>query len=511
MQCSSYAQIVINPVPNTSSTPITDCSHRLHTPQSFAPSVSLSPTDVSALHPRLSSPMAPTASTRRAEGATGDQQELNTTSPHDKDKTKAQSNLVSPHLTLNLATVSEDEQPSLSSPSDNSTDRLFKSTKLTNVTMTEDSLSSSCHTASNGTNTASRSEEPVTTSALSNEGCGNTPSSHESGDGNVQMKRNHSISNPEKTNQPKLGSSEGVEERTLPLCGDCHHLRKQNAVLQRRVARLCHRVHTASETQQTHGQRILRAFYDHKFTKLNEDHERRTTHLLNRQKDCFREELGYLKDAREREATRTSRFENECARLASVVSALERDRDTIVQRSEEKLNAVQRKMSHLHARTLRLEREKINLEHTISEKTLLIDSLVATASAHEAEKRRVDIIARSSNDERVRKDRVIDALQTEVNGLRHRLSAEMEINSQLVHTIETVEGKRASDRARHDESLTKCRIESQKEADKLGRLIASVIQDFANAQSEVSTRSTDESVDADQEDSSPNDEIPRKV
>lgn len=158
------------------------------------------------------------------------------------------------------------------------------------------------------------------------------------------------------------------------------------------------------------------------------------------------------------------------------------------------MNAMQRVLGQLHGKSTRLEREKAHLEHAVGEKNLTIETLVTAAAANDAEKKRVDMIAKSSDDERARKDTVIEALHAEVRGLRHRLSAEMEINAQLVQTIETVEVRRGDDRSKHEEELTDCRVDSQKEVEKLGRLIATVIQDFANSQSEVSTRSTEECV-----------------
>lgn len=290
--------------------------------------------------------------------------------------------------------------------------------------------------------------------------------------------------------------------RSISTCSACERLSAQNMILQRRVARLNNRVQVASETQRTHGQRILRAFYEQKVAELNEEHKRATTHMLNRQKKCFEEELESLEaEARARETALASQLDDERARLGAVKSALERERDIVLERTEEAMDAIQCKLAHLHARSSRLEREKAQLEHSLAEKSLMIDTLATAAAANDAEKRRVDLMVRISDDERARKDRVIDALQSEVSGLRHRLSAEMEINSQLVHSIESIEGKRAQDLAKHDESLTECRLESQKEADKLGRLIASVIQDFANAQSEVSNRSVDDSVDAGRDES----------
>lgn len=280
---------------------------------------------------------------------------------------------------------------------------------------------------------------------------------------------------------------------TKPECSSCDKKAIENELLQRRVARLIYRVQTAAEMQRTHGQRILRAYYEQKVLAMDGEHRRTVAAMLNRQKLCFEVEMENLEsESRSREAALNTQLQEErgkLASMASVMSAIQREKESVVERSEEAMRALQRNLTQLQARTARLEHEKTSLEVQLAEKRVLVDTLAAAASVPDHEVRREDIVAQLSKDERIRKDKIIDALHAEIKGLRHRLNAEMEINAQLVHSIKTVEEKRRDDRVKHEESLGQCKAGFQKDADRLGRLIASVIQEFANAPSEASTRS----------------------
>lgn len=234
---------------------------------------------------------------------------------------------------------------------------------------------------------------------------------------------------------------------------------------------------------------------------MNEEHHRKTKDMMNQRQKCF-DELMESSQSSSRKLVRVleTKFEKERSRLLSVVTAAQREKESVIKRSDEAVGTCQRKISQLQVLTSRLERLNVNMQHELSEKQMLVDSLATAVATHEAEKRREEVLGKTvenydveADDERVRKARVMDAMQAEINGLRHRLSAEMEINSQLVHSVRAVEGKRREDRAKHEESLGECRVAYQKDADKLGRLIASVIEEFANAPSEASTRSASRS------------------
>lgn len=114
----------------------------------------------------------------------------------------------------------------------------------------------------------------------------------ESGTGtNILMKTTEPM-DKKHTDKPTDETKATLQPTTPQVtCAKCSDHISMNTTLRRRIARLNHRLQTASETQRTHGQRILRAFYEQKVSELNEENRRAATNMLNRQKKCFEEEL----------------------------------------------------------------------------------------------------------------------------------------------------------------------------------------------------------------------------
>lgn len=273
-------------------------------------------------------------------------------------------------------------------------------------------------------------------------------------------------------------------------CAGCMQAHVHNLQLRRNLAKVTHRLQKASETQQTHGQRLLRAYYEQKLTELGRGQQRYATHVLNQQKKCFEEELEHLEtEFRTREHALRVQLEQERSRMAAMVKAFERERDSVITKTEETISCLQRKLSQGLTRSSNLEWENAHLVRSLSDKSAIVEALLANAEATDEQRRRVHIAANASGDERARKDRVIDALESEVRDLRQRLSAEVAINAQLLEAIETVEGNRNNDRAKYKDELSECRTESKKDLDKLSRLVSTIIQDFVDAKGNVSMQS----------------------
>lgn len=273
-------------------------------------------------------------------------------------------------------------------------------------------------------------------------------------------------------------------------CTGCMQGLVHNLQLRRSLAKVTYRLQKASETQQTHGQRLLRAYYEQKIAELSRGQQRYATQILNQQKKCFEEELEHVEaEFRIRDTDLRAQLDQERARMAAMVKAFERERDSVLAKTEETISCLQRKLTQGLSRSSRLEWENAHLARSLSDKSAIVDALLANAEANEEERRRLDVITKMSDDERARKDRVIGALETEVRDLRQRLSAETAINAQLLHAIETVEGNRNVDRVKYKEQLSECRNESKKDLDKLSRLVSSIIQDFVDANGDVSAKS----------------------
>eukprot|EP00177_Eucheuma_denticulatum_P003084 GFKZ01005564.1.p1 GENE.GFKZ01005564.1~~GFKZ01005564.1.p1 ORF type:complete len:513 (-),score=134.39 GFKZ01005564.1:3027-4565(-) len=263
-----------------------------------------------------------------------------------------------------------------------------------------------------------------------------------------------------------------AEERENALHQRCDELAAENDVLVRRVARLRQRLHAALDTAQTHGQRLLRAAFQEKVRELTAEHSVKTTQMLNMQKKCFEEELeamGMDSQMAVREVQRELEVERGLRRESE--ERYRKERELTLEKTTATMVAVQRKLAQLHARATRLEREKKSLAGAVAEKQVMIEVLASAAAAKDVERRRMELLSRTSEEERLRKEGVVERLETEVRGLREMLAQERKVNANLVARIEEIEEAQG---------------ESEKEV-KEGKIFAGVGQDFVNAQSDVST------------------------
>lgn len=279
-----------------------------------------------------------------------------------------------------------------------------------------------------------------------------------------------------------------TQENLAVRCPNCNLLVEDNDFLQRRVARLEVRLYKAVEVTQTHGQRLLRAAFQDKIREISAEHAHKTTEMLNLQKKCCEEELEAMEN--ESQATITSlqmELRAERATRERLTKQFQAERDGTLERTEATMYAVQRKLGQLHARSTRLEREKNALAAANSEKQVMIEVLASTAAAKDVERRRLDLLSKTREEERQRKNKMIESLQNEVLELRKRLDQEGAVNASLLTSIERLQNDRDGDLERHAEDMADCKKESKQETERLGRLFASVMQDFANAQSDVST------------------------
>ncbi|CDF39440.1 unnamed protein product [Chondrus crispus] len=267
------------------------------------------------------------------------------------------------------------------------------------------------------------------------------------------------------------------------VCHQCAQLCEENDSLTRRVARLRQRLRDSFEQSQTHGQRLLRAAYQEKIQELSMEHAHRTTEVLNMQKQCFEQELEALESesqaainslTRERDAEREARVREE--------QGYRRERQLALDKTTATMIAVQRKMAQLHARATRLERDNKNLTAALIEKQIMVEVLASAAAAKDVERRRLDLLSRTQEEERNRKDSLIAALQAEVGHLREELVQDQQANNILAAQVEELKGERDGDRQRMEKDLDDCKQQQKKESDRLGRLFTSMIQDFATVQ-----------------------------
>ena len=282
--------------------------------------------------------------------------------------------------------------------------------------------------------------------------------------------------------------NDDTQENVIVKCPNCNLLMDENDFLERRVARLEARLYKAVEVTQTHGQRLLRAAFQDKIREITAEHAHKTTEMLNLQKRCCEEELEAMEN--ESQATITSlqmELRSERATRERLTKQFQAERDGTLERTEATMYAVQRKLGQLHARATRLEREKNTLVTANSEKQVMIEVLASTAAAKDVERRRLDLLSKTREEERERKNKMIESLQNEVLELRKRLEQEGAVNASLLTSIERLQSDRDNDIERHAEDMADCKKESKQETERLGRLFASVMQDFANAQSDVST------------------------
>lgn len=266
-----------------------------------------------------------------------------------------------------------------------------------------------------------------------------------------------------------------------PCCAQCDELAAENEQLVRRMARLQQRLRDTTEMAQTHGQRLLRAAFQEKVRELTNAHSVKTTEMLNMQKKCFEEELEAM-DAESQAALMGLQRELEMERGMRVEAEerYKREREVALEKTTATMIAVQRKMAQLHARVTRLEREKKSLAGTVSEKQVMIEVLASAAAAKDMERKRLEVLTGAREEERRRKDGMVEGLEKEIVRLRERLGVEQKVNLNLLGKIEELEGRengQGDEEEKGEENKVK-RVE---------RLYCSVIEEFGNAQSDVST------------------------
>lgn len=230
------------------------------------------------------------------------------------------------------------------------------------------------------------------------------------------------------------------------------------------------------------GQRIMRRAFEERARVMANEHARKTAEMLNMQKACFEEELEAI-DAEARAtcgALEETLLEERDA-AAREREAFEKERETALEKAGLTMDAVERKMALLHARATRLEREKTAAVAAGMERQALLEAMSDAAAARDIENRRLDVISRGYDSERVRKNALIDKLQREVNTMRNQLAEEREANRALSAQLCDEETARRDEQNRHSEDLEGCRKQSKGDVDRLGRLFASMIQDLQSA------------------------------
>ncbi|KAI0562504.1 hypothetical protein FGB62_59g18 [Gracilaria domingensis] len=271
-------------------------------------------------------------------------------------------------------------------------------------------------------------------------------------------------------------------------CSTCQVMSNDNDRLTRLVARLRMRIIEIRATSQTHGQRLLRAAYQDRMRDMNNEHAQKTAEMLNKQKTCFEEELEALeKESHAAIHTLHIQLERERMEKERLKRAFENERDEAIEKTNITMQAVQRKMAHLHAKVIRLERENAVLSASQKEKQVMVEVLASASAARDVERREREMISKAEQEERNRKNMLIDNMHAEIKQLRARLFEETECRRALLNKIEEMHDEREDEKDKHAEDLAHCKKQSKKENDRLGRLFASVIQDFANVQSDVST------------------------
>lgn len=273
-----------------------------------------------------------------------------------------------------------------------------------------------------------------------------------------------------------------------PFCSRCDELAAENEQVVRRLARSQQRLRDTTEMAQTHGQRLLRAAFQEKVRELTSAHSVKTTEMLNMQKKCFEEELEAM-DAESQAALMGLQRELEMERgmRMEAEERYKREREAALEKTTATMVAVQRKMAQLHARVTRLEREKKNLAGTVSEKQVMIEVLASAAAAKDVERKRLEMLAEGRDEERKRKEGMVEGLEKEVVRLRERLAVEQRVNLNLMGRIEELEGKGNGEQDGGEETKEDEKREENNNVKRVARLYCSVIEEFGNAQSDVST------------------------
>lgn len=274
----------------------------------------------------------------------------------------------------------------------------------------------------------------------------------------------------------------------LELCPSCYPLHQQNDILQRKVARLRMRLRKSSETAQTHGQRLLRAAFQEEVREMADEHARSTTGMLNIQQKCFEDELEAMEnESRACISNLWKELQDERDSKEHIIRSLQEERDAALAKTNTTMQAVQRKLAQLHARATRFEREKIALSAAQDEKQVMIEVLASAAAAKDVERRRFDLLSKSHEEERNRKNSLIDILQKEVGQMRELLDMERRKNQALTRKAKAMGEQLQELRDQHAEDPGDCKQGSKKENEQLGQLFTSAIQEFSNVQSDVST------------------------
>lgn len=223
---------------------------------------------------------------------------------------------------------------------------------------------------------------------------------------------------------------------------------------------------------QTHGQRLLRAAFQAKLREKEQEHAQKTTDMLNIQKQVFEDELDLI-ELETKQALDDLQQSLDVERCEKIEMELrfEREKEEAVESTDVTMQLVQRKLSQLHARTTRLEREKRVLEAKLEEKHVMIEVLASATAAKEEERRRTDVLVRGIERERLRKNNLIDSLQAELADLRKR-------NNQMNNEMTQLQGSTVASVNTFEQHLQDCKQDSKRDIDRMGRLFASVLHEF---------------------------------
>lgn len=303
-----------------------------------------------------------------------------------------------------------------------------------------------------------------------------------------------SLSSPPQNNSSHPGSPtvspskpNSIPNHQSQFCPNCHNLSQQNHRLERRVARLRVRLHDSVETTQTHGQRLLRAAFQEKLRQLTADHAHRTTEMLNIQKKCFEDELQLMETETQSAINALqAQLDHQRTQTDHLIFRYERQRHEAFDKTQFTMDAVQQKLSTLQARSTRLQREKDQLAEALEQKQLMIDVLASNAASQDLKTHRTLILENGLEDERKRKNTLVDSLQQEIAFLRNQLEEQRDQNRVMSVKVTRLEREHQEESQRYAKHLEDAKEESDEEIHRMGRLFASVIEDFTQSPSDES-------------------------
>lgn len=273
-----------------------------------------------------------------------------------------------------------------------------------------------------------------------------------------------------------------------PGCLNCDALCTENDHLKCTIQRLRMRLHDALDTAQTHGQRLLRAAFQEKVREMATDHVQQTTAILNKQKVCFEEELDAMDiETRTKIQLLQEKIVRERAERHQLEVAFENEKNEAIEKTCATMQAVQHKIALLCRRVVLLESQKNVLSAAHKEKQALVEVLASAAAARDLDRDREKMLSEADDEERKRKNAMLDLMQDEIKLLRKQLGEEKTRNKTLADKLGEARIHKEAQETRHAEELANCKKELQKDSDRLGNLFASVIQDYTNAQSDVSS------------------------